>query len=71
VIGLQSTVAADFAPRALLRRRRIRVGLSPWELHRLIRSLEERAREAADEPDGVDYADYLFRRVAQLREAAR
>ncbi len=52
-----------FTPRALLHR-------SPSELYRLIRSLEAEAVAAAE--IGLDdYGDYLFRRVAELREAGR
>jgi hypothetical protein len=61
---------SDPAPRALLAQPAIPVELSPSELHRLVRSLEDEAMQAiADDLD--DYADYLLRRVAGLREAAR
>jgi hypothetical protein len=59
-----------FAPRALLVRRLITVELTPAELHRLVRSIEADAL-AAIEDGKNDYADFLFRRVAQLREAGR
>jgi hypothetical protein len=59
-----------FAPRALLHRSLISVELTASELHRLIRSLEAEATAAAE--FGLDdYADFLFRRVAELREASR
>lgn len=58
------------APRALLVRSLIPVALTASELHRLISSLEAEAVAAADA--GLDdYADFLFRRVAELREVAR
>jgi hypothetical protein len=41
------------------------------ELSLLIAALETRALRAAEDPDQVDFADFLFRRVAQLREAGR
>jgi hypothetical protein len=59
-----------FTPRALLRRSLISIEVSPSELYRLIRSLEAEAVAAAE--IGLDdYGDYLFRRVAELREAGR
>jgi hypothetical protein len=62
----------DFAPRALLHRPPpVQVALTPHELALLIERLETRAREAAEDPDQVDFADYLFRRCAELREAGR
>ena len=63
--------AARFAPRALLRRSLIDVGLTPLELSILIRALETRAMEAAESEDQVDFAQFLFDRVAELREAFR
>jgi hypothetical protein len=61
-----------FAPRALLRRPPgISLELTPFELSLLIEALEDRALRAAEDPDLVDYADFLFRRVAELREAGR
>ena len=58
------------APHALLVRSLISVELTASELHRLIRSLEVTALAAAD--IGLDdYADFVFRRVAELREAGR
>jgi hypothetical protein len=60
-----------FAPRALLRQMRITVALSPLELSLLVAALERRACEAADDPDMVDFAQFLFCRVAELREAGR
>jgi hypothetical protein len=58
------------APRALLARPLIPVDLTASELHRLIRCLEAEAVAAA-EVGMDDYADFLFRRVAELRETAR
>jgi hypothetical protein len=59
-----------FTPRALLRRQFITVDLTPSELHRLVRALEAEATAAtADGRD--DFADFLLRRVAELREASR
>lgn len=58
------------APRALLRRPRITVELTPSELYTLIAALERRATEVAG--DGLDdFADYLFCRCAELRECCR
>ena len=58
------------APRALLVRSPIAVELTPSELHRLIRSLEAEALGAVE--IGLDdYADFMFRRIAELREAGR
>jgi hypothetical protein len=63
-------VLNGFAPRALLVRSLIPVEVTPSELHRLIRSLEAEAVSAAE--IGLDdYADFLFRRCAELRGAAR
>jgi hypothetical protein len=56
--------------RALLDRQQIEIAVSPSELHRLVRALENEAM-AAIEDGKDDYADYLLRRVAELREAAR
>jgi hypothetical protein len=61
----------DFAPRSLLRREKISVQLTPHELCLLIEGLELRARAAAEDEQQVDYADFLFRRCAELREAGR
>jgi hypothetical protein len=58
-------------PRALLYRTMVSVELTSNELSILIEVLEARAVEAADRSDQVDFADYLFRRVAELREAFR
>jgi hypothetical protein len=60
----------DFAPRALLIRARIPIEVTASELYRLIRSLEAEAVVAAE--IGLDdYADFLFRRCAELRKAGR
>jgi hypothetical protein len=61
----------DIAPRVLLsRRHRIAIEVSPSELHRLIKSLENEAIEAIE--DGRDdYADFVLLRCAELREAMR
>jgi hypothetical protein len=58
-------------PRALLYRTMISVTLTSNELSILIEALESRAVQASDRSDQVDFADYLFRRVAELREAFR
>jgi hypothetical protein len=61
---------SNSCPRALLVRRLIAVEITPAELHRLVLSLETDALTAID--DGRDdYADYLLRRCAELREAGR
>jgi hypothetical protein len=59
-----------FAPRALLQRSLIPVELTGSELYRLI-SFHEAVAAAAAEIGLDDYADFLFRRVAELREAGR
>jgi hypothetical protein len=59
------------APRALLHRSLITVEITPLELSVLIEVLTTRAVRAADDPDQVDFADFLFRRIAELREAFR
>jgi hypothetical protein len=60
-----------FAPRALLRRELISVPVAPSELSLLIETLTAKALRAAEDPEQVDFADFLFRRVAELREAFR
>jgi hypothetical protein len=59
------------APRALLVRSSIRVEITPFELSLLIEALQARAIRGAEDPEQIDYADFLFRRVAELREAGR
>jgi hypothetical protein len=49
----------------------IAVEITPLELSLLIEVMQARALRAADDPDQIDFADYLFRRVAELREAGR
>jgi hypothetical protein len=61
----------QIAPRALLRRSLITVKVTPLELSALIELLETRATVAADHSDQCDFADFLFRRIAQLREVGR
>jgi hypothetical protein len=61
----------DFPPCALLNRTAITVRLFPSELYTLIRELEARALMAANHADTAEYADYLFCRIAELREAMR
>jgi hypothetical protein len=61
----------QFAPRALLVRPAITVEITPSELCLLIQSIEAAASRAAEDPAQIDFADYLYRRVAELREAAR
>ena len=63
--------APDFAPRSLPVRLTVAVELHPDELYKLIRALEAEALAAADHPDQTGYADYLFQRIAALREAGR
>jgi hypothetical protein len=58
-------------PRSLLLRPTITLEVTPTELHSLIEAINAKAVRAAKRPDQVDYADYLFQRVAQLREAGR
>jgi hypothetical protein len=60
-----------FAPRALMRQPRIAVEVSPLELSLLITALERRACQAADDPEMVDFAQFLFSRIAELREQGR
>ena len=60
-----------FAPRALLRRPLICIQVTPSELSLLIKALNAKALRAAEDPEQVDFADFLFRRVAELREAFR
>lgn len=59
------------APRALLRRSLISVDVTPSELSLLIETLNAKAVRAAEAFEQVDFADFLFRRVAELREAFR
>jgi hypothetical protein len=58
------------APRSLLVRSTITVELTATELHSLIQAKEAEAVQAEAEGK-VDFADFLFRRVAELREATR
>jgi hypothetical protein len=58
------------APRSLLVRETIMVLLTASELHGLIQQKEAEAVQAEAEGK-VDFADFLFRRVAELREATR
>jgi hypothetical protein len=58
-------------PRAQLYRTMVSVELTSNELSILTEALESRAVLAADRGDQIDFADYLFRRVAELREAFR
>jgi hypothetical protein len=60
-----------FAPRALLHRSLISVQVAPSELSLLIEMLTAKALRAAEDPEQVDFADFLFRRVAELRDAFR
>jgi hypothetical protein len=65
-------IAPDrLAPRALLRRSLISAQVTPSELSLLIETLTAKALRAAEDPEQVDFADFLFRRVAELREAFR
>ena len=61
----------SFAPRSLAGRQTIAVEMSSDELHRLIRLIEAETSRAASDPDQTGYADYLFHRIAYLREAGR
>ncbi len=67
------TMQEPLGPRAFTPpfRQTITVEVSPEELHKLVRALESDAERAAQCSDQAGYADYLFRRVAALREAAR
>lgn len=58
-------------PRALLHRLMLTVELTPLELSMLIEAMEARAVAASHHSSQVDFADFLFRRVAELREAFR
>ena len=60
-----------FSPRSLPVRQTVTVELFPDELYRLIRALEAEAERAAEFVDQVGYADFLFQRVAALRETGR
>jgi hypothetical protein len=62
--------ADDRAPRALLHRTLISIAVTPSEHHRLVRSFEDDAMAVIEEGQD-DFADYLLRRVAELRDAAR
>jgi len=59
-----------FTPRALLNRTMLTIEVTPSELFRLVRSLEAEAMAAIEEGKD-DYADFVLRRVAELREAGR
>jgi hypothetical protein len=59
------------APTALLLRLMIPVELTSLELSTLIEVLEARAVIAAQSPGMIDFADFLYRRVAELRAAFR
>ena len=61
----------DFAPRSLLCRPTIAIEVTPSELYLLIEAMETAAKRAAEDTAQLDFADYLCRRVAELREAAR
>ena len=63
--------AHAFAPRSVLRRHMIKVQLTPSEIYVLIEALEAQAERAAQCFDQTDFADYVFQRVAELRETAR
>jgi hypothetical protein len=59
------------APRALLVRPAITIEVTPSELCLLIEALERAASRAAEDPAQIYFADYLYRRIAELRDAAR
>jgi hypothetical protein len=59
------------APRSLLWRSLITLAVIAFDLSLLIETLEARAAPAADDPDQIDFGDYLSRRVAELREMTR
>jgi hypothetical protein len=63
--------ADRFAPRALLVRPSISIAVTQSELYTLIEALESKASHAAEDANQVDFADYAFRRIAELREALR
>jgi hypothetical protein len=58
-------------PRSVPTRDLITIGVTPHELHRFVRLLEKEAVKAADEADQIAFADFLFQRIAALREAGR
>jgi hypothetical protein len=61
----------NVTPRALLHRTMLPVELTSHELSLLVGLLEHRAVQAAEHSDQIDFADFLFRRVAELRAAFR
>jgi hypothetical protein len=72
VIGLgRRPMPGEPAPRALLHRLTISIEVTPAELSALIEVLTAKAARAADDPQQIDFADFMFRRVAELREAFR
>jgi hypothetical protein len=60
-----------FAPRAVVSRPLIRLEVTPYEHAGLVEWMEARAQRAAEDPDQIDYADYLFRHITELRELGR
>jgi hypothetical protein len=42
-----------------------------FALRALLQALNVKAIHSADDPDQIDHADCLFRRIAELREAFR
>jgi hypothetical protein len=59
------------APLWLLWRSLITLAVTASELSLPIETLETPALRVADDPDQIDFANYLSRRVAELREMAR
>ena len=70
-VGAVSAATDRLAPRALLLRTMISIEVTPSELSMLIELLETRATIAANHSEQVDFADFLFRRIAELRDAFR
>jgi hypothetical protein len=61
----------QFVPHALPRQPLVDVQLTPHELFLLIEALERRGCQAADNYGTIGFTQYLFCRVATLREAGR
>jgi hypothetical protein len=67
----EAAFLSHHAPRSLLVRPTITLEVYLVELHNLIELLTARAVRALKDPDQVGCADYLFQRIAALREAGR
>jgi hypothetical protein len=64
-------VSDRLAPHALLQRSLIAVEVTPAELAAPIETLTTKTMRASDDPEQIDFADFLFCRIAALREASR